>query len=277
MSKKELAPPSSIDFLAPIPALMVRQQLQIMEMFCPCEQRNMYKMSSIQPLTGDACPDDKEFKAMPTLMTAHEESSCCCRFWCQSWREFKMTLSGVAADGRTYSYMILDRPFRCTMCCVCCLLNPQVIFIRDATGQPIGQVEQDWRICPALCCPGLTFYLKVADNTGGIHYWLRYQFPTCCNGCRNLCAPSCFNKRFEVDILTPDESTVVGTIMNIWPGCNLRCCSVASNIVVNFPSNASANDKALIIGGLYLIEYMLWERKPDDNNSGLGMAAAVLS
>ena len=84
---------SGLDFLAPVPVLMIRQRTQLLEACFPaCERQNEYKIAAVQN-AGEA-PDDSVFQSLPTLLYAQEESTCACRFFCGRNREFKLHMNG---------------------------------------------------------------------------------------------------------------------------------------------------------------------------------------
>jgi hypothetical protein len=148
---------------------------------------------------------------------------------------------------------------------LCFLINPQELTITNGTNVTIGRAVQDYRCMPANCFPGLTFFVRVEDAAGNKQFSIRYQYPTPCNGCRNFCAPSCCKKVFEIDILDAQETAVIGSMQVVFPGFRLRLASDATNWVLNFPQGLSGDAKALLLGGLFLIEYMAWEKAPDQN------------
>jgi hypothetical protein len=105
----------------------------------------------------------------------------------------------------------------------------------------------------------------VVDADGKDVYMIRDDF--CCN--ENMCAPSICCPVRTIDILTPDMNTKVGSIVDVFPGCNIRgCVGTADNYILNFPETATPTDKLNLLGALILIEYMVFEKKPDNNNDG---------
>lgn len=218
-------------------------------------------------MTAGEAPDDKAFKALPTLLDAREESTCMMRVCCGRNREFKMNMNGVNAQGQTFTYIILERPFKCTLNFMFCVLNPQEITVKNGVGAVIGTVVQDWRCFPAMCFPGFSFFYKVLGAANDVRWIVRMQYPTLCNGCHNLCAPTCFNKVFMIEIFNADESQQVGTMRAVWPGCSLRCLTDATNLIIDFPQGISGDDKAMLLGCMMLIEYNAFEKKQDQNSS----------
>ena len=91
--------------------------------------------------------------------------------------------------------------------------------------------------------------------------------PRCCgDGCRNPCpGPTCFNPIFEMPVLDTATGAEVGMFENQWPGCNLRglCLaqSMADNYVVKFPEGAPPEDKAALVGALFLVNFVFFEKR----------------
>ncbi|KAK3284834.1 hypothetical protein CYMTET_7538 [Cymbomonas tetramitiformis] len=257
-----MADPADLQFLAPIPAVMVKQQLQLLEAFCPmCEKQNKYQIKPVgkEVFTGTP-PDNNAFEAQPTLLSVQEQSTCFCRFCLRNNREFNMTLGGTDAQGVQHNYINLHRPFKCTIFCCCFMFNPQELTISSSAGMPLGKVEHEWRFLDACLMPGLTFWHKVMDATGATHYYIKVQYPTCCNGCRNMCAPTCCAKVFNMDITDPQGNTIA-QFQNVFPGFLRGCVADADNLLLEFPAGSTPTQKALLLGALFLIDFMYFEKE----------------
>ena len=182
----------------------------------------MYKISAVQQ-TAEA-PKDSDFKALPTLLEAREESTCMCRFCCGRWREFTMTLNGNDQNGQSYTYLKFERPFKCSfVCCFVKMVNPQELSVLNGAGATVGRVYQHWDCIQFYFFPQLTWWYAIEDAAGQIVYMLRVQYPTLCNACRNCCAPSCLHKTFEIDIFDGGRQEQLGMVRAIWPGWSFRC------------------------------------------------------
>jgi hypothetical protein len=97
---------SGLDFLAPVPVLMIRQRTQLLEACFPaCERQNEYKIAAVQN-AGEA-PDDSVFQSLPTLLYAKEESTCACRFFCGRNREFKLHMNGFGTFCLVFSFLLI--------------------------------------------------------------------------------------------------------------------------------------------------------------------------
>jgi len=264
-------------FLAPQQALMVRQELQVLENFIAvCEKNNIYNIKSHPglPIGPNGVTDeatDEYFRSLPDIGRSDETSTCMCRVCCGKWREFTMANTGTF-DGQPFNFSF-ERPFKCSIPCFCVMFNPQIIFVKDGGGAEVGHIVQDWnckRWIQYALFPSFSWYYSVNDAAGQRRYVLRVQYPSLCNGCRNLCAPTCLHKTFEVDIFNADESAVVGRIVTVFPGCTcaqiFRSCTNATNLGLEYPPDASPEDKALLYGGLMLLEFLFFEKKANDNN-----------
>jgi len=265
---------------------MVRQNLFLSEiLFNFCERRNRYTITAWDE-TMARVPTDEEFQSLPKIFETREDSTCFCRYCCKNYREMKLGIfppfirnegqgtfnlraPGYPEDG-TRPLMELVRPFRCTILCCCCVLNPQEMSVMSSAGTELGQTMQDWRCFQAcFCC---TQY----DKTFGPNHELKYVsawHPFCCapgdatGGFNNCCAPTCFNPVFTIPVFDPSETQIVALIENVWPGCNFRglCGQGFSNWVLKFPTNATGEEKALLLSNLFLQEFQHFERNSQEN------------
>ena len=58
-------------------------------------------------------------------------------------------------------------------------------------------------------------------------------------GCGNVCAPSCFNEAFDIDVYGPDDQ-YINTSTFVWPGCNCGGLTDLSNFAIQFPPGSTA-------------------------------------
>jgi len=260
---------NALNALEPLGAVAVRQDLQwLEEIFACCEVRNKYKVSTIPVGLENKKFDDQELTSFPMLFDVREDSTICCRLCCANMRAFKM---GFFPPGTPHSprwpatepMLMLDRPFRCS-CWLGRCYAPQQIHVH-AEGQKVGYVEQDCR-CFDCCCLW-TCWAKSFDATNQpVH---SFETPICG---RNCCAPTCCNHVFTINVLDArDETKKLGVIKNIWPGCNWRglCSPSASNFVIIFPSNATKEEKGLLVGSMFLHDFLFFEKTANDNGPGV--------
>ena len=226
--------------LGPAPGLLLRERTYLSQMLCAaCEKRQSYAVGLFNP-TAHATShlDDEQFVASlsPGAFEVREESSCCCRYCLHQARELKLgyffSRGGQPGDGlwegglAGYGWpqgevpmLWYDRPFRCTLCCCCVLLNPQEMRVKDvAANTPLGGTVMEWA-CPMSICPYRQY--GVVDAFGRKEFDVHVPF-CWIDGCRNFCAPTCFNPVFSMPITAAhDRAQEVGAIESHWPGCNV--------------------------------------------------------
>lgn len=272
---------NDINALANVKAVGIRQDLQwVEELIGCCEQKNKYAISFIPDGAENNIFNDEELKNMPMAYDVRENSTWCCRFCCANRRAFTIGLfpSGIPQNPKwpeSEPVLYLERPFKCTIWCGT-LCNPQQINV-SAKGRPLGHIEQECRCFDQVClCTGWARGFDTAGNS-------KYTFETALCGSllsfiiledrfagKNCCAPSCLNRVFTIPIYAAnDETKPIGMFKNIWPGCNWRgvCSQSASNYVVVFPTNATPEDKALLLGSLFLHDFLFFEKENDQNDN----------
>jgi hypothetical protein len=263
-----------LGILGPQKGILMRQKVDLLEALSGWEMRNKYTVSIKPHDKGDAPQEweDETFKKALKhghILSMKEESDCCQRQCCRPRHSFTIKVKGgndTKMDGETLAEF--DRPFKCTCICCCTLFNPQVLTAALKGGKVTGRVIQHWPLINNLML--CTRYWRVVDGEGKDKYMIYDNF--CCN--ENMFAPSCFCPVHTIDIMTPDQSKKLGSIVNIWPGCNFRslCAPAVDNYILNFPADASPEDKLNLLGALVLVEYMVFEKKPrNDNNAALAL------
>lgn len=248
--------------LGHMPGVLVRQRLRLKNL-CVCTLKNKYDVGEFpQGLDVTQPWSDDIFKQQQGLLLMNEESECCDKICCLNYRKFRM---GVHLGHNKGDPEILrfDRPFKCPLVCCCYMPWPQEIRTSDPrTNAPLGHVQQDWRCLEAICGKQ---YWKVYDASGTVTHVIRRDI--CCNS--NMCAPSCCCEIHRLDITDPSEQAVVGSIENIFPGCSCRtlCCgNLIDNYRLTFPTNATPHQKANLLAGLILVDYMVFSNVDEDKN-----------
>ena len=51
------------------------------------------------------------------------------------------------------------------------------------------------------------------------------------------------------------------TVTKQWRGCAVECCTAADSILIEFPSEMTAVEKANLIAAVFLTDMNLWERQ----------------
>jgi len=263
--------------------IVYRERIYLSQVFCQaCEKKTNFAVGSYPSNDGnDGHVNDPQILAYlrsAWLGEVREESTCLCRYCCHQNRELKLgffslsdlgVVGGTFAEGGFAGYgwpegrvpeLVLDRPFRCTLCCCCFLINPQEMSA-EQEGRVVGRTVQQCKPCPCLCFP---FEYFVYDEAEAHVYTVRA--PACSDdGCRNCCAPTCFNAAFVAPITDAKSGAEVGSIENHWPGCNVRgiCCAgmANNNFVIKFPAGATEHQKSAILSSAHLIDLNLFERR----------------
>jgi hypothetical protein len=264
--------------------LMIRERAYIAQVCCSiCEKQTQFKVANYDPHTTPDAPEDSQFLSRPASFQVRERSECLQRYCCHQLRELEL---GVFPVGGTMMSMgertgwpegiepilIMEKPFKCPIVCCCFMLCPFEMQVRrpattDRPGEYFGRTVCNWRWFNS-CWPCDT-YMNVVDGTEQVQYVL-HRPDGCGSCCINCCAPTCFNKIHRTYILDPrNNMKIVGELQNVFPGCNARAfCmwnSGADNYIVKFPPNANALQKSLIMSGLFLQNFVFWERRANQN------------
>ena len=71
--------------------------------------------------------------------------------------------------------------------------------------------------------------------------------------------------------MSPDGSTEVGKISKQWSGLLREAFTDADNFGISFPMDLDVRMKATLIGALFLIDFMFFEKKQNEEQDALGM------
>lgn len=147
-------------------------------------------------------------------------------------------------DNAGQEVLTLTRPLRCTLCCFPCCL--QELEVQSPPGNPIGFVEQDWH--PVF--PKFTILNEMKKPQ------LKIKGPCCDCTCMS-------DVIFEV--MSLDESAVVGQISKQWGGFMQEGFTDADNFGISFPMDLDVKIKAVMLGACFLVDFMFFENKPKQN------------
>lgn len=270
------------DFLAHSQGLMIRERLWLSQILCAaCEKQTQFKVAQWDPSVPDDA-DDQFFLSRQAMFQVREESECCVRYCCHQFRPLRLGVFPISssmqhvAEGTGWPtdiepILIMEKPLAVPCCCgpiMCC--PPQMTVSRPAPGmtpETIGRVVFDWKFWN--CCWPCTQYMNVNDRNDKTKFVLRRP-SACDDGCTNCFAPSCLNRTHRTLIQRPGSDLAVGEISNVWPGCNARgCClqnSAADNYIIKFPGDASPEDKALLMSGLFLHNFVYFEKRQNQRS-----------
>ena len=241
--------PDPMQELALSTGVLIRQQPQFFEQITGCESPNRYYVFSQSPQGG-----------MKLLFKCKESSECCQRNCCSaSAREFIMDIKHIANAGMMNenfqnSFVHVNKPFKCT--CFC-LERPEMIATFCQGGQLLGKVKQ-----PFTCCDPL---FTVTDNAGVDRFFVHADCCQCGIMCsNNFCgkmSEALFNIYGDAALTSPIGSIIkkVATFSEL--------VTSADSYQVNFPANATPNEKLLLIITGLMIDYQYFEEKAGDNNN----------
>ena len=265
---------ASQDFLLTMDGMFIRQQLELLEAISGCETKNRYNVTPIPlgtqfPQPGSMSSDwtggyRAQAGAVP-ILKAKEESECCERVCCPLFRGFSLPWKDVNGS----VFLTMDRDCAFDPCYsppafACC---KQTLSVKNAQGSLISTVEMPAGCCTGGCCAQI---FNAKDASGNLVYKLRAS--TCgtrSGGCANLCAPSCCNESFDIEVFGPDGE-YVNTSTFVFPGCNCGGLTDRSSFVVAFPPGANAEQRATLLAGMMLIEYTVNEFNRQQANGGGG-------
>ena len=243
--------------LATCPSILIRQEPEFLEAMLGCEEPNIYHVFGHSPL------------GFRYLFKCFEQSECCERTFCSSGRrEFNMDIihcNSYEQLGMEYNtpFANFHKPFMCAMGCFC---RPEITISINSTKKVVGKAIHIWTCCdPTFEC---------YDGKGHLKYLVSAN---CCQ-CILLC-PGMIGKSYEgqFDILDPTSNQAIGNIIKE-PATFSEMVTDADSYTVNFPPNANAYDKLLLMGLTILADYQYFETNSSNNNRsrrGLGFGGLM--
>lgn len=212
--------PPGLEYLLHIDQLLVKQQVELLEVLCGCEMNNKYKIKNTMG-------QDVYFAA--------EDTDFCTRYCCGTLRPFDIRIT----DNNGREILHFERPFRCQSCLYPCFLQEMTV-ISPQSNIILGYVKQEWTI--------LTPKYVVQNANGEPVYKIEGPICTC-----RCCADVVFH------IYNLDGVTEVGTIRKQWTGLIREAFTDADSFCVSFPLELDPTLKAVLLGALFLIDYMYFE------------------
>lgn len=178
-----------------------------------------------------------------------EKSDFCERYWCHPIRGFEMNITNVtSANNRTSVIMQGNKncsiPF---MYCCGCGKPTFSIDVKSPIGFRIGKAKLGY---DNICCYLCENRIDIFDNSNNIRYIIK---PSClCLGVYCHHYVKCCD--FEYKIM--QDGQTVGTIIKDTCNDAVTFFTKADNYLINFPLNATPQDKMLLICGAILIDYL---------------------
>lgn len=176
---------------------------------------------------------------------AAEDTGCCNRMCCGAARAFDIKIMDTFQN----EVLHFSRPLRCSSCWFPCCL--QTMEVTAPPGNVIGYVEQDWSI--------LTPQFSIKDQNG--ETVLKISGPFCTFSI-------CGDVEFEV---LSTNGAQVGKISKQWSGLGRELFTDADHFGINFPMDLDVRVKATLLGALFLIDYMFFEKSGNKEQDRPGM------
>lgn len=226
--------PPGLEYLVHISQLLVHQQVEVFEMFTGFETCNKYQVKNVMG---------------QQVFFAGEESDACMRQCCGPSRSFVMHIT----DNFGREVIRVIREFKCcagVSCCACSDCCAMEVRVEAPVGQTIGYIKQQ-QSC-------LSPHYEVQD--ANMDKILKIRGPAC------FCQGPCCTADIEFKVLSSDDVHQVGKISKQWSGMLKEHFSDADNFGVSFPEDLDVKVKATLLGAVFLIDFMFFEQKQDNNN-----------
>lgn len=218
--------------------ITLKQEFAVLELF-GCEAKNRYRVM------GAA--------AGPMYIT--EQSDCMERICCGPQRSAVLTLH-LGTTKEDPVVMTMHKKFHCLGNCPC--LRPHMD-VTGADGSHLGHIHDPCRIC----C--------IADNqafdSSGAHVFSA-------SGCEcqpGMCGPPlacCFPAHFPV---TNQRTGSTDGELRKRKMDLAECCLNLNTFEIDFPTGTDANDKALLVAQMMLMDFQYFEMKDGNQGGGGGM------
>lgn len=230
--------PPGLEYLCQIDQLLVKQQIELLEAFTGWETANKYK---VQNSLGQQ------------VYFAAEESDMCMRQCCGPQRGFTIHIT----DNAGQEVIRVTREFKCCVGCPWCACNDSwahVVQVEAPVGQVVGYVKQRKSCIEPHYIITDAQHEEVLSMTG-----------PCCI----ISGPCC---TWDQDFIVhgKDGQTEVGKISKQWSGLVREYFTDADNFGISFPMDLDVKLKAVMLGAVFLIDFMYFEQNQQNNNNNRG-------
>lgn len=226
--------PAGLNYLNTIDQVIVRQKKELLEIMTGFETCNRYVVTNNQ---------NQE------IFFVQEESSLFERCFCPQVRGFVLHMT----DNNSQEVMTITREFRCcTGCCWCAdgCCNMELV-VESPPGRVVGKIRTSnskWKP-----------HMKIMDGNDTHMFTI---WGPCCP-CQAICCPA----DVEFPITDPSLQHSVGMIAKQWRGCCVETFTDADRFSLTFPRDMAMETKLTLLGSLFLVEYLVFERSKNNNNS----------
>lgn len=239
--------------LAQTTVCFVKQHIELLEIVTGCETPNRYSVFAKNNLGQTVL-----------LFKCKEESECCTRTYCRGdSRPFKMKVKHISNpnvdDDFMNTFALFNRPFQCTCCC---LARPELTgTYKDEFGAQIGKITEPCTLCDP--------HLDITDSKGNLKYKIHGDCCQCGFCCRSDVCGKCSDVIFPIfaaNVTDYNINNKIGAVRKVCSGV-AELISDADNFEITFPSDATPEDKLMLIGATLMIDYRYYEENPRDNKS----------
>ncbi|XP_041479877.1 phospholipid scramblase 1-like [Lytechinus variegatus] len=225
--------PPGLEYLTKIDQILVHQQVEFFEVFTSWETCNRYQVKN---------------SLGQQIYFAMEESETCQRQCCGNTRGFVMHV----LDNANQEVMRVTREFKCCAgCCWCANIDccGMEIIVEAPVGQVMGYVRQ--------AQSGWYPNYNILDASRNCV--LKVRGPCC------ICQGACCTCDQEFKVWDSNMTSDVGKISKQWSGFVKELYTKADNFGVSFPMDLDVKMKAVMLGAVFLIDFMYFEE--NDNNT----------
>ncbi|KAK3098490.1 hypothetical protein FSP39_020006 [Pinctada imbricata] len=224
--------PPGLEYLTQIDQLIVRQQVDLLEVVVNWEVANRY---SIQNSLGQQA------------YFAQEESDMCQRQCCKQNRGFIMHIT----DNNGQEVMRCIREFKCCVGCCWCADGScgWEMSVESPPGNIIGYVRQQtskWKP-----------HIGVYDAN---HQMIFRLWGPCCP-----CQAICCTDDVDITVYDPGMKTTIGRVFKRWDGCIRDAFTNADTFGVQFPMDMDVKAKALLVGCTFFVDFLIFEQQKNNN------------
>jgi hypothetical protein len=239
------------DRLAERSGVFIKQKFDLLEAISGCEQSNTYY---VFPLSKDGEKKGKK------LFKCKEKSGCCAKqFMSGDCRPFQVKINLVddSEELDNEPFLLLDRPCKCTYYC---FNRPEmtVTYVEDGKSEFVGKIRDPWTCCNIIN--------EIYDKDNNLKYKID---GSCLQIGMHMKGPFECCETIDFDIQSP-SGEVISTLQKRSPGCAKAMLSDADNFAVNFPANATKEDKALIMASVIFLDFRYFEEKPNNQHGHHG-------
>jgi len=225
--------PAGLEYLTQVDQLICKQIVEMFEVLTGWECKNKYRI--LNTLNQQ-------------VYYAFEESDLCNRMCCGPNRGFIIHIT----DNYQQEVLRIERPFKCCKgCCWCaegCCDYP--VYVKDAQGNLLGSVHMR----NSKCAPHFGIY--DVNETLIYDMWGPCCPCQCCLGCTG---------DIKFPMISQRDHSEVGTISKIWTGVCRDILTDADTFGVTFPMDLDVKHKALMIGAVFVIDFMVFETQNNNN------------